>query len=218
MHPGAPRARFPLILHGSVNMTNGQQEQRQAKRFTYICEARCETPGRLSIDRIIILSTTGAWIETSDPPAEGTILTLYFTAGLMDVTTQARGGLQAAGEGHGGSFSKPFTPTPKSDRGSLSQHLPLSLRPDSRSFIGRRASAIHCSENKRSPRAFGIGIGIGTRNRGSHEPIYQKSRFRYRPLDDKPLIFMRQRVRHRAHEGLLRNRLIGFLAFTEEHG
>jgi hypothetical protein len=85
-------------------MTSGQEKRRQAKRFTYVCEARYETPGRLSIDRITILSTTGAWIETSNPPAEGTILTLYFTAGLMDVTTQAKVAYRLPGKGMGVAF------------------------------------------------------------------------------------------------------------------
>ena len=85
-------------------MTSGQQEQRQAKRFTYVCEARCETHGGLSIDRITTLSATGAWIETSDPPAEGSIFKLYFTAGLMDVTTQAKVVHRVPGKGMGVAF------------------------------------------------------------------------------------------------------------------
>ena len=85
-------------------MTSSQTEQRQAKRFTYICEARCETPGRLSTDLITTLSATGAWIETSDPPIEGAILILSFAVGSTMITTQARVVHRQPGKGMGVAF------------------------------------------------------------------------------------------------------------------
>ncbi len=85
-------------------MTNGYQEQRQAKRFTYVWEARCEILGGLSTDRITTLSASGAWIEASDPPAEGTILTLSFAAGSVGITTQARVVYSVPGKGMGVAF------------------------------------------------------------------------------------------------------------------
>jgi acetoin utilization protein AcuB len=85
-------------------MASGEQERRQARRFSYLCEARCEAHGGLSIGRITNISTTGAWIETSAPPTEGSILKLCFTAGLVDVTTQARVVHQLLGKGMGIAF------------------------------------------------------------------------------------------------------------------
>ena len=85
-------------------MTSEPQERRQAKRFTYVCEAKCEALGGLSIARITTLSAAGAWIETSSPPAEGSILKLGFTAGSVDVTTQAKVVHRLPGKGMGVAF------------------------------------------------------------------------------------------------------------------
>ncbi len=85
-------------------MTSGQQERRQAMRFAYDCEARCETPGRLSVDRITTLSSSGAWIEKLDPPAEGSTLNISFTAGSVYITAQAMVVHRVPGKGMGIAF------------------------------------------------------------------------------------------------------------------
>jgi hypothetical protein len=85
-------------------MTNGQRKQRQARRFACDCEARCEILGKQSIGRITTLSATGAWIERSDPPAEGSILKLSFAAGSVDIATQARVVDRLPGKGMGVAF------------------------------------------------------------------------------------------------------------------
>ena len=85
-------------------MASDQPERRQAKRFPYVCEVECEVLGHLCLNRITNLSTTGAWIETSDPPPEGSILNLRFSAGSVDVRTQAKVARRLLGEGMGVAF------------------------------------------------------------------------------------------------------------------
>jgi acetoin utilization protein AcuB len=85
-------------------MASNQPQPWRAKRFAYICEVECEAPGHLSLDRITNISITGAWIETSNPPPEGSILNLCFSVGSVDVRTQAKVSRRLLGEGMGVAF------------------------------------------------------------------------------------------------------------------
>jgi acetoin utilization protein AcuB len=85
-------------------MESNQPEQRRATRFAYVCDVECEALGHVSLNRIQNLSATGAWIETSDPPPEGSIVNLSFNVGSVDVRTQATVSRRLLGEGMGVAF------------------------------------------------------------------------------------------------------------------
>jgi hypothetical protein len=73
-------------------------------RFAYVCDVECEAHGQVSLDRITNLSVTGAWIETLDPPAEGLLLNLRFSAGSIEIRTQAKVIRRQPGKGMGVAF------------------------------------------------------------------------------------------------------------------
>ena len=85
-------------------MASYQPEQRRATRFAYVCDVECEALGHVSLNRIKNLSATGAWIETLDPPPEGSILKLSFSVGSIDVRTKAKVVRRVIGEGMGVAF------------------------------------------------------------------------------------------------------------------
>ena len=86
------------------NMASNLSEQRRAKRFAYVCKVECEAFGSFSLNRITNLSVTGAWIETLNPPPEGSILSLCFSAGSIEVRIQAEVRRRLLGEGMGVAF------------------------------------------------------------------------------------------------------------------
>jgi hypothetical protein len=89
---------------GTLNMASNRPEIQRANRFAYICDVECEALGRLSVNRIINLSATGAWIETLHPPPEGSILNLRFRVGSVYVRTQAKVSRRLEGKGMGVAF------------------------------------------------------------------------------------------------------------------
>lgn len=66
------------------------EERRKAKRFTYCCDIQYADQGILSIGRVWNLSTEGAFIHTQNPPSEGSVITLSFQMGPMQIEAQGR--------------------------------------------------------------------------------------------------------------------------------
>ncbi len=66
------------------------EEKRTARRFNYTCEIQWQDEGVFSIGRIRNLSTGGAFIQTLNPPAEGSIINLRFMLGSFQVETLGR--------------------------------------------------------------------------------------------------------------------------------
>ncbi len=65
-------------------------ERRRLKRTSYICEIRCEDQGLFRIGRIGNLSVEGAFIQTSNPSYTGSVVTLTFQIGHLQVETQGQ--------------------------------------------------------------------------------------------------------------------------------
>jgi acetoin utilization protein AcuB len=93
-----------LFVTGALNMASMQLKTPRAMRFVYVCEVECEALGRVTVNRIKNLSVTGAWIETMNPPPEGSILNLCFSVGSVDVRTKAKVVRRLIGEGMGVDF------------------------------------------------------------------------------------------------------------------
>ncbi len=89
---------------GALDMATIQPARRWARRFAYMCEVVYEADGYLNINRIKNLSVTGAWIETSSPPPEDSIINLRFLVGSVEVRTQAKVVRCLAGIGMGVAF------------------------------------------------------------------------------------------------------------------
>ena len=92
-------------------MASNRPQLQRAKRIAYVCDLECEALGRLGLNRIKNLSTTGAWIEALDPPPENSILILSFSVGSVEVKTQAKVGRRVLRKGMGVAFQKAWTPT-----------------------------------------------------------------------------------------------------------
>ncbi len=66
------------------------EEKRSTKRFNYSCEIQWQDEGVFSIGRIRNLSTGGAFVQTLNPPAEGTVINLRFMLGSFQVEVLGR--------------------------------------------------------------------------------------------------------------------------------
>lgn len=66
------------------------EERRTIKRFNYSCEIQWQEEGVFSIGRIRNLSTGGAFIQTLNPPSEGSVIMLRFILGSMQVEILGR--------------------------------------------------------------------------------------------------------------------------------
>jgi acetoin utilization protein AcuB len=87
-------------------MATNQPGRQRARRLAYICEVVYEAGGYLNINRITNLSVTGALIETSAPPPEGSILILRFFAGSEEVRARVKVVRRLAGAGMGVVFQE----------------------------------------------------------------------------------------------------------------
>jgi len=68
--------------------TAGPETRRAVKRFNYPCEISLDDNGIMSIGCIGNLSTDGAFIQTRNPPVEGSLLGLSFRVGHVVIETQ----------------------------------------------------------------------------------------------------------------------------------